>query len=183
MQFGQGLLQCAAADPAARGGERRPAQAFDPLSAQEYIESATQWIRVHEQGAAPLARRGDGERAGQRGGSGTATPAEDADGECGPADSFSHVGNAVDQPLLAIGQHQDMVGSDLDGPPPDAGIVLIPADQHHSAPAGCTPHPPRGIVADQHERRGLPAASVLRHPVVDLRPGARRRAQAQQVVQ
>ncbi len=53
VQFGQGLLQGAAADPAARGGERGPAQALRRLAAEEYVESAAQRIRVHQEGAQP----------------------------------------------------------------------------------------------------------------------------------
>ncbi len=76
-----------------------------------------------------------------------------------------------------------MVGSDLDSPFPDAGVVLVPADQHDSASARCSAYAPRRVVADQDERCRLPAAAALRHPVVDLRPRARRGAQAQQVVE
>lgn len=167
-----------------RGRRRKRASAGlrRPLP-EEYVESATQGIRVHEQGAASLTRRGDGERAGQRGGSGPTAAADHADGERGPADSLGHVGDAVDQPLLAVRQHQDMVGADLDGPFPDTGVVLVPADQYHSASARGPAHAPGGVVADQHERCGLPTAPALRHSVVDLRPRARRRAQAQQVVE
>ena len=114
---------------------------------------------------------------------GPAPASDDAHGEGGPADTLGHVGDPVDEPLLAVGQHQDVLGADLDGPPPHPGVVLVPADEHDAPSAYCPAHPPRGVVADQDERGGLPAASALRHPVVHLGCGARRRAQAQQVVE
>ncbi len=118
MQLGQRLLQGTTADPPAGGGERGPAQPFGRLTAEEYVESATQRIGVHEERAQPLPRGGDGQRARERGRSGPAPAADDAHGEGGPANALGHVGDAVDEPLLAVGQHQDVLGADLDGPPP-----------------------------------------------------------------
>ncbi len=183
MQLGQRLLQGAPADPSARGGERGPAQPLGRLTAEEYVESATERIGVHQECAQALPRGGDGEGASERGRSGPAPAADHAHGESGPADALGHVGDPVHQPLFAVGQHQDVLGADLDGPPPHPRIVLVPADEDHSPSARGPAHTSRGVVAHQDERRGLPVASALGHPVVHLGCGARRRAQAQQVVE
>ena len=57
VQFRQRLLQGTAADPAARGGEVRPAQPFGALTAEQHVESAAQRIGVHQQRAQALAAR------------------------------------------------------------------------------------------------------------------------------
>lgn len=183
VELWQRLLQGAAADPPAGGGEGGPAQPLGALAAEEYIQSTAQWIGVHEQGAQSLARGGDGEGARECGCSGPAAAPDDAHGEGGPTHALGHVRDPVDQPLFAVGQHQHVVGADLDGPAPDPGVVLVTADQHHSSPACGPAHAPCRVVADQDERCGLPTARTLRKRVVDLGRRARRGAQPQQVVE
>ncbi len=96
---------------------------------------------------------------------------------------IGHVGDAVHQPLLAVGQDQHVICADLHGPPPDPGIVLIPPNQHDPTPSPRPAHAVCRVVPDQDERGRVPALSTLGSPVVHLGTCPRRRAQPQQVIE
>ena len=126
---------------------------------------AAQRIAVDEDGAPPVPRRSDGERAGQRGCSGPAPAADHADGERGPADALGHVGDPVDEPALGVGQPQHVVGADLDRPPPHLRVVLVPADEHHT-PSAARPRARARTASSPTSTSGarLPASPPLRAP-------------------
>lgn len=86
------------------------------------------------------------------------------DGEGGFPGPLHHIGDAVDEPALGIGEPEHLLGADLHRPLPHEGIVRVPADDQHPAPARSPAHPACGVVPDEHERRGLPAdAPARRH--------------------
>ncbi|GAA3091521.1 hypothetical protein GCM10020254_40660 [Streptomyces goshikiensis] len=114
--------------------------------------------------------------------------------------AFHHIGDAVDEPALGVGEPQHLLGADLHRPLPHQGIVQLPADEEHAVPAGRTADPPGGVVPDEHERRGLPADSPAHlfgtsrtagtagtalpgHRVAHMRLGARGGTEPQQVIQ
>lgn len=86
------------------------------------------------------------------------------DGEGGFPGPLHHIGDAVDEPALGIGEPEHLLGADLHRPLPHEGIVRVPANDQHPAPARSPAHPACGVVPDEHERRGLPAdAPARRH--------------------
>jgi hypothetical protein len=183
VQFGQRLLQGAAADPAARGGEVRPAQALGRLSAEEYIESAAQRIRVDQERAQPS--RAEVTASAQASVEAPAPPRP-------PITPTVRAGRPTPSATSAIRStsHCSPSGSIRTWSAPISTARRQTPESSWSRPTSTTPrlraapaHPPRGVVADEDQRRRLPAAAALRHPVVDLGPGAGRGAQPQQVVQ
>lgn len=136
MQFGKGLLQGSGTDAAPRTREVGPAQPFGGLAPEQDVHAAAERVPVDEDGPLPRAGGPECEGAGEGGGSGAAAPSDHTDGQGGASGALDHIGDAVDEEVLGVGQPEHLLRADLHGPLPHLGVVEIPADEEHPSRRG-----------------------------------------------
>ena len=154
----QSPVQGRRGDAAAGRTQVRPTRPAVALAPEDKVDATAERVAVDEQRQPSAARRGDGQRAGQRGRARPTASTDDRhDRPCRPKD-LDGVGEAVGEPRLSVGQHEHVLRAELDGPLPDVLGRRVRRHQHDPRPTG-QPGPQAGLErvdGHQHQRRGGP---------------------------
>ena len=132
---GSDAVQRVGGQPPSGAVEVAPAQPLLGLSADHEVDASAERVAVDQQGAVAEPQAGHRQRGGRDRRPRTTATADDGDQRAASA-AGDRLGEPVDQPRLAVGQDDHVLGADVDRPPPDPGVVEVTSDEDDVGPPG-----------------------------------------------